>query len=827
MKISGAYLSKDNTRVYMQADDGLLAMSGVTPDIVRCIFTKETEISEASSIGIGPLPSCPLRLGETKRDGNTCYTVETDHVLMTADRETGKINWYKKEEDDDLPSAADTKGWRHLVSMEMELTRTQVEVWSTGKEPPKITRVKTVDGDRNFVSNLKPQADHTAFRAKLIFCWKEKEQIHGLGQAEEGIYDYRGKVQYLYQHNMRIPMPWLLSDQGYAVLADCGSLMTFNDDVRGSWLFLETVPQLDYYFAVGGNVDELVARYRCLTGKCAMLPKWAFGYVQSKERYESQEELVSVAREYRRRGIGLDVVVQDWKTWAGDRWGEKHTDPERFPDLKKMREELHKLNVHSMVSVWPNMNYDTEDCMQMQRSGFLLHDLATYDAFVPDARALYWKQAYEGLYKDGFDSWWCDSTEPFSGPDWGGETMREPWERFVLVGSEHKKFLGAERANLYALAHARGIYENQRRDDGEHRVLNLTRSGYAGIQQYGCVLWSGDVSATWDTLQAQIAECLNMAISGIPFWTFDAGGFFVVKENWEKRGCGCHEDPTPKWFWHGDFEDGIGDPRYRELYVRWLQMAAFLPMFRSHGTDTPREIWQFGEEGTPFYDAIAETIRLRYRLIPYIYSLAGMAWLEDRMMIRPLLADFAKDPGAAGEAGAFLLGRSLLVFPVTRPMQVLPDGKTKQEEETWNCYLPAGTDWYDLYTGRKYPGGEETAAPAPLDRIPVFVRAGSILPMEEGLTYAQEILSSPLQLRIYPGENGSFDYYEDAGDGYAYEQGEYNRIRFSWDDERRTLRIEAAQHRFPGGIAGRTCEVICQEQKKTFIYDGREITITL
>ena len=608
--------------------------------------------------------------------------VETDRIRLVIDRESGRFTWY-----------AQKTGGLLLREGGKELTQVPLQEWSTGGEAPVYRRVHTVDGDRSVVENLRPVDAGMAYRAKLFFDWQPGEQIHGLGQGEEGIFDYRGKTQYLYQHNMRIPMPWLLSDRGYAILADCGSLMTFNDDVRGSYLFLETVDQLDYYFICGENADELIGAYRALTGRAALLPKWAYGYVQSKERYETQDELVEVAREYRRRGIGLDCVVQDWKTWVGDHWGEKlGIDRERFPDLKKMRSELHEMNVHSMVSVWPNMNYNTVDNAQMMDAGYLLHDLSTYNAFEPAARELYWKQAYEGLYHDGFDSWWCDSTEPFPGPDWGGETLKEPWERYVLVGNEHKKYLGAKRANLYAKAHAQGIFENQRKADPAHRVLNLTRSAYAGSQKYGVVPWSGDTAATWETLRTQITEGLNMAASGMPWWTLDIGGFFVVKENWQARGCGCNDDPTPKWFWHGDFENGLDDPGFKELYVRWLQMGVFLPMFRSHGTDVPREIWRFGEAGDMYYDAIAEAIALRYRLMPFIYSLAGAVCCDDDTMMRPLFFDFPEDMCAASQHREFMFGRSLLICLVTEPMYHLPGGAEaaadgEEPEENVSVYI--------------------------------------------------------------------------------------------------------------------------------------------
>ena len=807
MRVTGWNTSSGGRIVSVSTDEGLLQIRGISDVIFRCIYTREESVKETSSIGITEGPSVRLETEERTDDG--ILRILGRSLRLDIALKNGRFTWYRRMEE--------AGEWELLLQEgDKELTPFMAETWSTGGEEPLVRRVRTVDGDRNFIDNLRPAADHKACRAKLRFIWQEDEQIHGLGQAEEGIFNYRHHVQYLYQHNMRIPMPWILSDRGYAVLADCGCLMTFYDDERGAGLDLDTVDQLDYYVITGKNAEELIRGMRRLTGKAAMLPRWAFGYVQSKERYESQEELLETAREYRTRRIGLDCIVQDWKTWSGDRWGEKRLDPARFPDRGKMREELHRMHVHSMVSVWPNMNYDTADCEQMRKAGCLLHDLATYDAFSEEGRRLYWEQARDGLYKDGFDSWWCDSTEPFSGPDWGGETKREPRERFMLVGQEHKKYLGGERANLYALYHAKGMYENQRADDPAHRMLNLTRSGYAGIQQYGAVLWSGDTAAKWSTLRTQLTESLNMAMSGYPYWTFDAGAFFTVKDNWQARGCGCNEDPTPKWFWQGDFEEGVKDPGYRELYVRWLQMAIFLPMMRSHGTDTPREIWQFGEPGTPWYDAIARAIALRYRLMPYIYSLAGAVWLEDGMMERPLLFDFPQDKKAAAADDAFLFGSSLLICPVTRPMEYGPGGEVLDGDHTWQCYLPEGSGWYCFEEDRAsgtdrygmYQGGRTVELQADLQTIPVFVKAGSILPMEEALEYACEETKTPLQIHIWPGADAQFALYEDDGDGYAYEEGIYNRVSLEWNDQERVLKIGSAPYHFPGGIRGRRCAVM-------------------
>ena len=811
MRIKSYTVSQDKKTAELLTDQGKLVLYGIAGNIVRCVYTKK-EVCPVSPLEIEAKPEADLDIEENE----TAVCISTARLCIEVEKLTGRFTWIEKR-----------TGSLLLREEGKELAESPLMVYSTGNEKPVIRRVQTVDGERNFVENLKPAVDHMAYRAKLYFQWDPDEQIHGLGQGEEGIYDYRKNVQYLYQHNMRIPIPFFLSDHKYGILADCGSLMTFNDDSRGSYLYLDAVEQLDYYFIAGDRADEMIAGYRRLTGKAVMLPKWAYGYIQSKEAYHNQEEMVDTAREYRKRRIGLDCVVQDWNTWKDGEWGNKKVDKERYPDLKGMNKQLHDMNVHTMVSVWPNMNSGTGDCDEMEEHGFLLNDYATYDAYDEKARELYWKQADEELFSGGFDSWWCDSTEPFSGPDWNGAYLREPWERFQLVGSEHKKFLRADRANLYAVAHARGIYENQRKAAPKKRVLNLTRSGYAGSQKYGTMLWSGDTCATWGNFRKQITEGLNMCLSGMPYWTLDIGAFFTVKEKWENRGCGCNQDPSMKWFWQGDFEEGIHDSGYRELYVRWFQYGAFLPMFRSHGTDTPREIWNFGEPGGMFYDALEKTIRLRYRLMPYIYSLAGKVCMEDYTMLRSLLFDFPDDKTAAGMDSQFMFGESLLICPVTQPMYYGPGNRQLEEEKTWKCYLPAGETWVDFYTGRTWDGGQWIAVSAEIDRIPVFVKAGSVIPMEESLQYACEETDAPFEFRVYPGKDAEFILYEDAGDDYGYEEGICNRISITWEDAEKKLKVGSAKYDFPQSIRRRKCRVTTPESERVFEYQGEYMEISL
>ncbi len=621
---------KDGRIVNLKLEDGIIQLSAVGKEIIRCTYTKEKNIKNSSVIGINhEIEKLNKFVVEETQDN---IILRTGLITLTINKKTGQFVWKNGKNDEIL-----------LQERDKELVSIPVEKYSTNGEKAIIKRVQTVDGERSFVENLKPYIDRMAYRAKLYFEWQEKEAIHGLGQGEEGIYNYRGNSQYLYQHNMRTPFPCLVSNKNYGILFDCGSLMTFNDDSRGAYVYLDVVEQLDYYFVFGEKLDDIVGGFRKITGRAAMLPKWAFGYIQSKETYRNQEELVEVVKEYRKRNVPIDCIVQDWHTWGEGLWGNKRLDKNRYPDIGKANKEIHDLNVHTMVSIWPNMNVGGEDYEEFLQAEYLLGDNSTYDAFNEDARKMYWEQAEKELYKGGFDAWWCDSTEPFSGPDWNGEKIREPWERFMLVGNEHKKFLDPAKANLFALMHEKGIFENQRKVAPDKRVLNLARSGYIGSQKYGVVLWSGDTNATWGTFRKQITEGLNLCLSGLPYWTLDIGAFFTVGSEWRNRGCGCNNNPNPLWFWQGDYNDGVNDLAYRELYVRWFQYGAFLPMFRSHGTDTPREIWNFGEKGEMFYDAIEKFINLRYSLIPYFYSLAGKVTQNHYTMLRSLLFDFSND----------------------------------------------------------------------------------------------------------------------------------------------------------------------------------------
>ncbi len=793
--------------------DAKMRLEPVTASIIRCIYTKNEEYKQESVI-INRKKDKPVKFTVSEED--CLVSVSTDKLEVLVYPENGIVIWKDK-----------TTKKLYLKETGKSLSEIDVIRYTTGDEKPVINRVKTVDGERNFVQNLRPVADRHAYRGKLNFNWQEDEGIYGLGQAEEGIYNYRRHSQYLYQHNMRIPMPMFLSTKGYGILVDCGSLMTFNDDENGSYLFLDTVDQIDYYFMAGNKPDDIIAGYRYLTGEAAMLPKWAYGYIQSKEQYYTAEELVDIIRHYRELKVPIDCVVQDWNSWESGNWGEKLVDRTRYGNLKECMDQIHDLHAHAMVSVWPNMNAGGKNHTEFLEAGYLLNDYATYDAFQEEARKIYWQQAREELFNGGFDSWWCDSTEPFSGPDWGGEVKKEPWERFYLVGTEHKKYLDPTHANLFALVHAKGIYENQKEETKDIRVLNLTRSGYASGQKYGAMLWSGDTCATWDSLKKQIVEGLNVGLSGYPYWTLDIGAFFTVGNKWQNRGCGCNTDSTPKWFWQGHYNEGVKDAGYCELYVRWLEFGTFLPMFRSHGTDTPREIWNFGKKGDLFYDAIEKFINLRYRLMPYIYSLAGAVRLQSATIMRSLLFDFMEDKRARDIKDGFLFGPFLLVYAVTEPMYYEADNLKIEKEKQKDCYLPEGTAWYDFWSGKAYTGGQTVTIETPIDRIPIFVKAGSILPLTEGLQYADEKNGLPLELQVFPGADGTFVLYEDEGNNYNYENGAYSTIELKWKDTVKNLSIGKRQGSFAGMETARTFKIRLGEITKEVNYTGEEIILDL
>ena len=425
-----------------------------------------------------------------------------------------------------------------------------------------------------------------------------------------------------------------------------------------------------------------------------------------------------------------------------------------------------------MISVWANTNKNTDNYAELKEAGLLLPGCSVYNAFSADGRAMYWRQAKQGLYSYGLDAWWCDSSEPFT-PEWVHIERTEPARMYEEYCRDVQNHIPLQQGNAYAFYHAQGIYEGQRSENDGKRVVNLTRSAYTGQQRYGTILWSGDISATWDTLKRQIAAGLNLSASGLPYWTTDIGAFFV------KRG-------TP-WYWRGDFDQCFADLGYRELFTRWYQWAAFLPVFRGHGTDCRRELWHCANEDVPFYDAIIRANHMRYELMPYIYSAAGNCWLKDGSMMYPLAFDYPDDEIANKITDQYMFGGSIMVCPVTSPMYYLPGSQKIEAEKTREIYLPEG-GWYDFYTNAYYKGGWYITVEAPIEKIPLFVREGSIIPVCEPAQSTEE-LSGDIKLFICAGCDAEYNLYEDEFDGYGYEKGNYSITQVKWHEKEQEIDI--------------------------------------
>ncbi len=675
-----------------------------------------------------------------------------------------------------------------------------------------VTETVGADGARASAAPVSTRTDRIGVRGRQYFEFAEDEALYGLGSHEEGTGNLRGHSRLLYQHNLKAVVPVLVSTAGWAILFNMGCAMTFRDDAEGSFLEADCTDAFDWYFLYGGgSYASLMEKLRSLTGAAPMLPRYALGFTQSKERYVTAEELTGVAEEYRRRKIPLDLIVQDWQTWPDGQWGLKRFDRGRFPEGFTGR--LHRMNVHVMLSIWPHMQGERNpDREEMVRAGCMLGNQSTYNAFLPEAREIYWRQVRDGLLGDGIDAWWCDCTEPFES-DWHGSERPTDGERMHMNTGEAKTYLDPTEISLYSLCHSRGIWEGLRRDHGGQRVLNVTRSSWAGQRRYAAVTWSGDVCATWETLRRHIPEGLNFFAAGEPFWNCDIGGFF--------------SDRKEPWFWRGDFPRGTEDPGYRELFVRWTQYACFLTLMRAHGTDTPREIWQFGEAGEPYYDAIAECIRLRYRLIRYQYSLMAETRERGVPAVRVPALVFPEDRRLRERDDLMMLGDQLLVCPVTRPMYRLPGGgKISHPDETAEVYLPAGNRWYTPDGKQASEGGQTITVPAPLNRIPVFVRAGSILPLSPDRQYADERTDEPEELLVYPGADGGFTWYDDDGISYDYEKGVYQAIPMAWDDRKGVLTLEAQRGslREPRRFSVRRCG---EKEPREIVYTGERTSIIL
>lgn len=770
MKILGWVLDPD--AAVLTTSTGQLKVQVIGERVMRVVYTGRPTFSEQTNeMLVGELE----RTAPTLEEAGDILVLSTPALRLEIDRASGAFTW--TDATGTLLVREPRDGKESKILEQVDVLRT---VFSDDTD---ITTVRGADGERAMVGATESVVDRQAYSTTLRLEFADTEAIYGLGQHEDGILNYRGQHEYLYQQNMKIVAPMIVSTRGYGILWDTQSLASFHDDQHGTYFWTETDDEMDFLVIVGPEFDDIVGQVRSLTGQAPMLPRWALGYVQSKDRYQDSAELVSVVRQFRDRKLPLDCIVEDWENWPKGQWGQKSFDSERFPDPTGLVEDLHAMNCRLMVSIWPNMHGEGANQTEFREHGQLLGDGSTYDAFDPAARERYADQVVDGYVRHGVDAFWPDCTEPFEA-DWKGTVMPQPWQRVVINTGEMKKYLDPERINGYSLAHSGGLYHGLRGYDDGKRAFILTRSGFIGQQRYAAVTWSGDTSATWASLRKQFSAGLNLCVTGTPFWTFDIGAYFVT--------------PGDLWFWAGDYEQGCLDLGYRELYLRWLQAAAFIPVFRSHGRCTPREPWRFGEPGEPVYDAIFGAMRLRYRLLPYLYSLSGWTTQRAYTPMRSLAFDFRNDPAVFDIDDQFMLGPALLICPITHPMHYGANSTPLTEvEQSRSVYLPAGAEWYDFWTGERHAGGQRMTVEASLDCIPVFVRAGSILPLGPEVQHTDEDPWGAIELRLYPGRDGAFDLYEDSGDGYGYEAGEFSWVPIRWDEAAQSLTVAPRVGGFP------------------------------
>jgi alpha-D-xyloside xylohydrolase len=627
--------------------------------------------------------------------------------------------------------------------------------------------------------------------------WGSYEAFYGLGQHQAGGLNYRGQSVDISEDNTNISIPLFLSTNGYGIFWNNTSHSRFNNRFLSAlYLSSEVADVIDYYFIYGPEFDQVIAGYRALTGQVPLFGKWAYGFWQCKNRYQTEEEILGVAHKYRELHIPVDDIVQDWFWW--NVMGEPTFDKSRYPDPKGMFDDLHQNHFHAMISVWPFFRPGSKTYDDMDERGFFIAKTivggfhpagqALYDAFNPEARKYYWNLMNQGLFQIGADAWWLDTDEP--------ETEGSE----ISILETHKTALGsgARYVNLYPLMHTTGVYEGERSQSDQKRVFILSRSAFAGEQRNSVAVWSGDVDSDWTFFKKQIPAGLNYSMSGLPYWTTDIGGFVSGNPN---------------------------DTAYRELFIRWFQFGTFNPILRVHGTRSTNqnELWSYGPDAQKI---LINFDNLRYRLLPYIYSLAWMTTHDAYTPMRALVMDFRIDPRVANIADQFMFGPAIMVNPVTDPaVSVRP------------VYLPEAK-WYGFWSGISVTGPVAMVAPAPLDQLPLYIRAGSILPLGPKMEWSTQKPEDPIELRIYRGADGDFTLYEDENDNYDYEKGVHATIPLHWDDAKQRLTIGDRTGQFPGMLETRTFQVVFVDENhgvgitpsdrpdKVVEYAGKQITVT-
>lgn len=694
--------------------------------------------------------------------------------------------------------------------------------------------------------------DKGLYRVQQSFLLAADEEIYGVGLLQNGKMSQRGENRRMLQSNLEDFSHFYQSIQGYGIYWDNYSpthLQTTEAGKVGTVdLVSEVGEQSDYYFMYGGDADGVIREMRHLTGKSPMLPLWTYGFHQSRERYKSQEELLNVVRKYRELQIPLDGIIQDWQYWGSNyTWNAMDFLNEDFGRAQAMIDEVHQRNAHISISIWQSFGPQTLAFKELKEKG-LLFDYQTwpqsglsfwpprmqypsgvrvYDCYSDEARDIYWKYL-SNLHRMGIDAWWMDSTDP--------DHMD-----FKESDLDVKCAMGSYRSvrNLFPFMCVGGVYDHQRAAESnldpaqKKRPFILTRSYFAGQQRYGANTWSGDIGSSWESLRKQIPICLNYTLTANPQVNTDIGGFFANSYNTQGP------------------QSGTRNPQYQELYVRWMQFGAFCPMMRSHGTEVWREIYHYGKPGEPVYDALVDAIRLRYRFLPYIYSQAWQVSSNDDSFMRALFMDFKSDAKTWNNNREYLFGHNILVCPVVDPLytpekrvntdaltgwdnNVKPEKKNGYLTPDWTVnrpyevYLPAGAAWYDFWTDQRLEGGQSLQADAPLAHSPLYIKAGTILPLGPDVQYTSEKAWDKLELRIYPGADANFTLYEDEGDNLNYESGAYTTIRLTWNEKSRTLTLGKRQGQYEGMLQSRSFTLRMPDgTTKTVNYNGKAVCVKL
>jgi alpha-D-xyloside xylohydrolase len=662
---------------------------------------------------------------------------------------------------DVCPGAAfqfsDSGGSAHLTTSQLAISFSE----ASGN-----LNVRTAQGEEllrerpNLPRTYQPSLASGLYHIEDRFSPDATEALYGLGQHQSGSFNYRGSTVELGQNNTDVAIPFLVSSKGYAILWNTASF-SYVDNRFPLDLDLESMaaPQIDYYVLYGPQMDSIIHQYRSMTGHVPLFPEWAYGFFQSKDRYKTQDEILSIAAEYRSRHIPIDAIVQDWFWWQTGRKGDPVYNS-GYTDVPAELKTLHDEHIHAMISAWALMDPGSDNYKQMVQKGFEIDDTQVYDPTNPAASDFFWNQFVGKLFAEGWDAFWLDSSEPEEAwPHVGDAILRD---KQLAIGS------GLEYTNLFPMEHTAGVAAHWKKTDPEKRVFLLTRSAFMGQQRVGATVWSGDVYSSWWALRRQVPAGLNFALSGYPYWTTDIGGYHPLDY--------AHTMP----------------PGYQELYARWFEYGAFCPVFRTHGHRDHNEMWVYDQ----VFPTLLAVDRLRYRLMPYIYSLAWKVTSDDYTIQRPLVMDFRDDPAVREIGDQFMFGPDFLVSPV------LTEHATSR-----SVYLPSGAEWYDFWTGERASGGASITAPAPLNRIPLAVRAGSILPLGPEIEYARQA-TDPIELRIYPGADADFTLYGDEGDSYRYQNGAHATIPIHWNDSTRTLTVGDRAGSYPGMPSEHTFNVV-------------------